>query len=113
MLRRHREEHRSVTEVAKTFGTSRQAFYAAKTHFDKKGIPGLIPKRRGPRGAHKCTEEVLDFAEQWNQTHLGERSLRLAEAIEHHFSIAIHPRTIDRALDRRKKKRPPETETTK
>ena len=113
MLRRHREEHRSVTEVAKAFGTSRQAFYAAKTLFDNKGIPGLIPKRRGPRGAHKCTEEVLDFAEQWNQTHPGERSLRLAEAIEQHFSIAIHPRTIDRALDRRKKKRAPETETAK
>jgi len=55
MLRRHREEQKTVAEVARAFGTSRQAFYSAKALFDSQGIPGLIPKRRGPRGAHKCT----------------------------------------------------------
>ena len=102
MLRRHREEQKSVTEVAKSFGTSRQAFYAAKALFDSQGIPGLIPKRRGPRSAHKCTGEVLDFAEQWKQAHPAEGSMPLAEAIEQHFGIRIHPRTIDRILARRK-----------
>ncbi len=109
MLRRHREEHKSVTEVARLFGTSRQAFYTAKALFDTQGIPGLIPKRRGPRGAHKCTEEVLDFAEQWKENHPAERGL--TEAIEQHFGIHIHPRTVERVLLQRKKKRPPETET--
>ncbi len=109
MLRRHREEHKSVTEVAKLFGTSRQAFYSAKARFDSQGIPGLIPQRRGPRGAHKCSEQVLDFAEQWKKTHPTEKGP--AEAIEQHFGIHIHPRTINRALLGRKKKRPPETES--
>ena len=113
MLRRHREERKSVTEVAKIFGTSRQAFYAAKALFETQGIPGLIPKRRGPRGAHKCTEEVLDFAEQWERNHPTGKSLGSAEAIEQHFGITIHPRTIERALIGRKKKRPPAAETTK
>ena len=112
MLRRHQDGRKSVTEVARAFGTSRQAFYAAKAIFDTQGIPGLIPKRRGPHGAHKCTEEVLDFAEDWKDRHKGERSGQLAEAIEQHFGININPRTIDRALVRRKKKRQSGMETS-
>ena len=112
MLRRHRKGDNSVTDVAKTFGTSRQAFYAAQNRFQSQGIPGLIPKRRGPRAAHKCTEEVLDFAEQWENAHSTEPCLRVTDAIEQHFGIRIHPRTIKRALDRRKKKRLSNPETT-
>ena len=111
MLRRHREEQRTVTKVARAFGTSRQAFYSAKSLFDSQGIPGLIPKRRGPRGAHKCTDEVLNFAEQWKDAHPAEGTARLAEAIEQRFGIRINPRSIDRALVQRKKKRQPRTET--
>jgi len=111
MLRRHREEQKTVAEVARAFGTSRQAFYSAKARFDSQGIPGLIPKRRGPRGAHKCTEEVLDFAEQWKDEHPAEGTMRLAEAIEQRFGIRINPRSIYRALVRRKKKRQPRKET--
>jgi transposase len=111
MLRRHREEQKAVAEVARAFGTSRQAFYSAKILFNSQGIPGLIPKRRGPRGAHKCTEEVLDFAEQWKDEHPAEGTAHLAEAIDQRFGIHIHPRSIDRALVRRKKKRSPRKET--
>lgn len=111
MLRRHREEQKTVSEVARAFGTSRQAFYSAKAHFDSQGIPGLIPKRRGPRNAHKCTEEVLDFAKQWKDAHPAEGTVLLAEAIEQRFGIRINLRSIDRALVRRKKKRQPRTET--
>lgn len=110
MLRRHREEQKTVVEVARAFCTSRQAFYSAKAHFDSQGIPGLIPKRRGPRSAHKCTEEALDFAEQWKDAHPAEGTVLLAEAIEQRFGIRINPRSIDRALVRRKKKQP-RTET--
>lgn len=111
MLRRQREEKKTVAEVARAFGTSRQAFYSAKTLFDSQGIPGLIPKRRGPQGAHKCTEEVLNFVEQWKDAHPAEGTLHLAEAIEQHLGITINLRSIDRALARRKKKRQPGTQT--
>jgi len=106
MLRRHRVQHMAVAEVARTFGISRQAFYSALNLFEKHGIPGLVPKRRGPRYAHKCTEEVLDFAQQWKHAHAGEPARSLAEAIEQRFGFSIHPRSIDRALARRKKKAP-------
>ena len=54
MLRRHRVEGRAVSRVAAGFGVSRQAFYTAQAAFRAQGIPGLLPRPRGPRRAHKC-----------------------------------------------------------
>jgi len=111
MLRRHRLDQKPVAEVARTFGTSRQAFYSAKLHFDTEGIPGLIPKKRGPRQAHKCTDDVLDFAEHWKAEHKTEGSRALVAAIGQHFGIVLNPRSVDRALAQRKKKRRLRNET--
>lgn len=111
MLRRHRVENTRVTAVAAAFGVSRQAFYAAESAFRAAGIPGLLPRPRGPRRAHKCTDEVLDFVQQWRQSHPGERGRRQTEAVRRRFGVRLHPRTIDRALARRKKKRQTTGET--
>jgi len=107
MLRRHRVDNKPVTDVARSFGASRQAFYSIQALFDTQGIPGLIPKRRGPHSAHKCTDEVLDFAQQWKDGHPDEPAESLVEEIRQHFNISINPRSVDRALARRKKKRMP------
>ena len=102
MLRRHRVDGKQVADVARRFGVSRQAFYKAEASFKKEGLPGLVPRRRGPRQAHKCTDEILNFAEQ---SAPGDGKT-LREAIKERFGISIHPRSIERALGRRKKKRP-------
>jgi transposase len=107
MLRRHRVEGKAISEVAKSFGMSRQAFYVTDATFSEHGIPGLLPHRRGPRGAHKCTDEVLDFVEQWSP----EGKETLVEAVRRRFSVTINPRSIERALARRKKKRARKLET--
>ncbi|MDA2927550.1 leucine zipper domain-containing protein [Acidobacteria bacterium AH-259-G07] len=104
MLRRRRVEARRVSEVAGSFGVSRQTFYLAKTVFEKEGLPGLLPRRRGPKRAHKCTDEVLAFVEQWREKAPADQTL--SEAIQERFGVKIHPRSIDRALARRKKKPP-------
>ena len=103
MLRRHRVDGRAVSHVAEAFGISRQAYYVAEQDFQQQGIPGLLPRPRGPRRNHKCTEEVLDFAERWQA---GEERGRetLTQAVRRHFGITVHPRSLDRALARRKKK---------
>jgi transposase len=104
MLRRHRTEGRPVTEVAGAFGVSRQAFYTANASFETQGMSGLLPRRRGPKRAHKCTDAVLDFVEAWrteDDAHAGDS---VSEAVRHRFGVAIHPRSIERALARRKKK---------
>jgi len=104
MLRRHRVEGRPVSQVAETFGVSRQAFYVADQAFQEKGIPGLLPRPRGPRRNHKCTEEVLDFVERWHAGQDVHGRETPAEAVRRHFGITVHPRSLDRALARRKKK---------
>ena len=103
MLRRHRVDGRAVSHVAEAFGISRQGYYVAEQAFQQQGIPGLLPRPRGPRRNHKCTEEVLDFAERWQA---GEERGRetLTQAVRRHFGITVHPRSLDRALARRKKK---------
>lgn len=102
MLRRHRIDRQPVADVARRFGVSRQAFYKAETAFKTDGLPGLVPHRRGPRRAHKCTDEVLDFAQQWQSD--PDPTQTLAEAISQRFGKSVHPRSVQRALDRRKKK---------
>jgi transposase len=105
MLRRHRVDGRSVTEVADTFGVSRQAFYKMDSAFKTHGAPGLFPRRRGPKRAHKCTDEILDFVEQWCSTESAEVRETVVQAVQGRFGVTINPRSIERALARRKKKR--------
>src|SRR4051794_39195939 len=64
MLRRHQIDGDAVTEVASVFGVSRQAYYMTEAAFEARGIAGLMPRRRGPQRAHKCTDEILDFVER-------------------------------------------------
>jgi transposase len=103
MLRRHRVDAKPVKEVAASFGLSRQAFYETEAAFEAQGIAGLLPHHRGPKRAHKCTDEVLDFVETWRET--APPHERADEAVYQRFGIRINPRSIDRALIRRKKKR--------
>ena len=104
MLRRHRVDGHHVTEVAVTFGVSRQAFYTAERGFRAQGIAGLLPRPRGPKRAHKCTDEILDFVEKWSSQSTGPQE-SAAQAVARRFGVSIHPRSLDRALSRRKKKR--------
>ena len=109
MLRRHRVEGKAISDIAHSFGVSRQAFYVTDAHFQTGGLPGLMPRQHGPRRAHKCTDEILDFVGQWRETADGTESV--VEAVRRRFSVTINPRSIERAMKRRKKKPPTELET--
>lgn len=102
MLRRHQVNGDTVTEVANAFGVSRQAYYMTEAAFEEQGITGLLPRRRGPQRAHKCTDEVLDLAEQWRSE--GTPDKEVSESVRRRFGVSIHPRSLVRALTRRKKK---------
>lgn len=105
MLRRVRVDHASVSQAARDFGFSRTAFYQVLTLLEQEGLPGLIPKRPGPKGAHKLNDAVLVFIEGEQQA--ADELLRphaLAEMIFQQFQISVHPRSIERALAKRRKK---------
>ena len=61
MLRRHTAEQMSILEAAGALGVSRPTFYHAQAAFQRSGLAGLLPARRGPQGGHKLTVEVLDY----------------------------------------------------
>jgi len=103
MLRAHDVDGRQIRKVARAFGTSRQAVYAAAEAFRAQGIPGLLPRPRGPKRAHKCTDEILDFATQWG-TAENQDAESVTDAIHRRFGVRIHPRSLQRALARRAKK---------
>ena len=67
MLRRVRVEARPITQSASAFGLSRPSFYQAQAAFKLAGLSGLLPKKPGPRRAHKLSAEVVTFLEQLRQ----------------------------------------------
>ncbi len=106
MLRRQQVDGQPVTAVAAAFGVSRQAFYTAQTAFTTAGLPGLLPRPRGPQRAHKCTADLLAFARQWRTEHRTASAAALAAAVAQQFGVTLHPRSLGRALARVEKKRP-------
>jgi transposase len=105
MVRRVEAEGLSVTSVATTFGFSRLFFYHVQAALQQQGLPGLLPKKRGPQSGHKLTEEVVDFLERIRAEDDALRARELADRVKKRFGIQVHPRSIERALERRKKKR--------
>lgn len=104
MLRRVRVDGQSVTRAARSFGFSRVAFYQAQAAFEEEGLAGLLPRRRGPRRAHKLSDAVLVFIDQQRVANHTLRAEVLVPMIRKRFGLSVHPRSIERALQRRQKK---------
>jgi transposase len=103
MLRRVRQDGLTVGRAAASFGFSRPSYYAARALFDRAGLSGLVPQRPGPRRAHKLSEEVVDFLEQALTEDPSRRAPQLAQLLRERFTRSVHPRSIERALERRRK----------
>jgi transposase len=104
MLRRVQIDQQSVVQAASAFGFSRPSFYQAWEAFQQAGLPGLIPKRRGPKQAHKLSDEVLDYLEQLQMVDEALRTPQLCEKLLKKFGLSVHRRSLERALSRRRKK---------
>jgi len=105
MLRRVQAEGKSITDAAAAFGFSRPSFYQAQVSFEQDGLGGLVPHKRGPKQAHKLTQEVLTFISESRQKDPSIRTAELARLIHERFGITVHPRSIKRSLLRHQKKR--------
>ena len=107
MLRQVRKEGKAVTDSASSFGFSRPSFYEARSAFEDGGLSGLLPKKRGPRGGHKLTGEVLAFIEEMCAVEQSMGIPALLEELEKRFGIRVHRRSLERARRRCEKKTPP------
>ncbi len=105
MVRRVCTEGQPVSHAARSFGVSRPTVYQALSAFEQGGLAGLQPQRPGPRRAHKLSDEVVDFLEDAlaDTPHRG--TGELVVAVKERFGLSVHPRSVERALERREKKR--------
>ncbi len=102
MLREVRAAGATVTEATDAFGFSRPTYYQAERAFQDEGLPGLIPKKRGPKAAHKLTDEVVDYVEKIVEEDPSLKGPALTKRITKRFRLTVHPRSIERALARTK-----------
>src|ERR1019366_3375462 len=102
MVRRVSVDGAPVTAAAAAFGYSRQSYYQAAAALAESGLDGLVPAKPGPRGGHKLTGQVLTWAEQQLAADPALKPARLAGPIAGEFGVHVHPRSIERALARRR-----------
>jgi transposase len=99
MLRSVEKEGRAVVEAAEAFGLSRPVFYVTQELFKREGLPGLLPRKRGPKRPHKLSDEVLAVLSRAIQE--AGRMLKgeeLAELLLQRCGVRAHPRSILRRL---------------
>ena len=92
-----------LAETAKRFGASVPTCVRVNRAFREGGLQALLPRRRGPRGSHKITPEILAIVEEYRIRHGAVGSRKLVPLIEVHFGVVLHPRGLEKALARAKK----------
>ena len=104
MLRRVNNDNWTVKAAAEKFGFSRPSYYEVHNSFKTEGLIGLLPRKRGPKGAHKLTDAVMAFIESVMKSDPEIKAAELVGRVNLKFSVDVHPTSIERALARRKKK---------
>ena len=103
MLRRVRIDEQPIARVVRAHGYSRPTFYDAREAFEREGLLGLLPRKRGPRRAHKLSPEVMEFVGELLGEDPSLTASTLVEKINERFGLRVHPRSVERALEREKR----------
>jgi transposase len=97
-LRSLEKEGYSVAKAAREFGLSRPTIYHSQTHFEARGLAGLLPAKPGPKEAHKLTAEVLVYLKELARAEPPLKARQMAARVRQRFKLKVHPRTIEKAL---------------
>ena len=106
MLRSAQKDGTGVVKASKTYGFSRITFYKLSKAFKENGLSVLLPQKKGPRRAYKLTREVMEFVGRLIEQKPGIRTEKIREEIKDRFNLTVHKRSIERAINRSKKKHP-------
>jgi len=104
MLRRARVDGWTASRAALEAGFSRPTFYEAHTAFERGGLPGLLPTKKGPRRAHKLADVVMTFINQEIAKQPQMSMDEIADRVFERFGLRVHGRSIRRALGKQGKK---------
>lgn len=105
-LRALERDDYSIAQAAQEFGISRPTIYQAQAEFEQGGLPGLLPRKRGPKKPHKWSAEIAAFVEQALVKEPELAASKLVVRVRDRFKIQLHPRTIEKALKGRAKRGP-------
>ncbi len=94
----------SIARAASEFGFSRPTIYQAQSQFQKEGLEGLLPRKRGPKQAHKLRPNVLAHLRELASAQPASSPKELARALRQRFRVKLHPRTVEKALHAEAKK---------
>ena len=106
MVRRVEVDGAAIAHAAAVFGFSRPSYYDAAQALARDGLAGLVPAKPGPRRAHKLTDEVLAHVQAMLAADPSLRAAELVEAIAARFATRVHPRSLERAMARRRRTEP-------
>jgi len=93
-----------IAKAARDFGLSRPTIYEAQAQFQQEGLDGLLPHKRGPRAAHKLTDQVLQYLQEQAQAEPEIEAEELARRVRQRFTVQLHPRTVQKALKAKAKR---------
>ena len=98
MIRSHHIDRRSVVDVCRLYGISRQTFYTLRERIVSEGTAGLLSRKPGPRGPSKLTAEILAFVERQLEQEPELRAVQLQSRLEKELGASLHRRTLEKFL---------------
>lgn len=104
-LRAVEKDDYSIARAAGEFGLSRPTIYQAQAQLKAGGLEALLPRKRGPRSAHKLTAEVRRYLQEQAAVEPRPGARDLSLRIQERFKVKVHPRTIEKALKKQGQKR--------
>lgn len=97
---------RPIAQAALDFGLSRPTIYEAQQNLRQAGVEGLFPKKRGPKRARKLTPEVRRYIEELIGQKPDLKAAILVKRVHRRFGIVLHPRTVEKAVQKKGRHRP-------
>ena len=104
MVRQIEVENKPIRHAARQFGFSRPSAYKALDSFQKTGVTGLLRTKPGPHQAHKLNDTVIKFIEAQRSTCPSLTLSELVVRIKNELGVVVHRRSIQRVMNREKKR---------
>ena len=95
MLRAVEQEGKDVSSTSGDFGFSRVSFYQIKKEFDENGVAGLMPRKRGPKGSRKITDDDVEYARALVGAYT---KAQIVAMLQSQRGVEISKRTLERKL---------------
>lgn len=91
----------SITQASEQFGLSRESIYKNKAAYETGGLQALLPKKTGPKGAHKLTAEGQAFIDSYVAEHSAASASEVNKKMREQTGISVHNRTVERYLSKK------------